>query len=59
MSGKLQLPGDASAEQIEAAADLVRAYNERSELPTTAGPWVFFTVLLLLVFRCNGVSLWP
>lgn len=58
MTAKVTLPHGASAEQIAAAAELVRAYNARSELPASIGFWFFLTVLLVLVFRCNGVALW-
>ena len=46
-----------TAEQIDASANLVRAYNAKNGL-AHLGLWLFLTVLALLVFRCNGVALW-
>jgi len=51
------IPANASPEQIRAWGGLF-AQLERAERVGIGG-WLLLTVLVLLVFRCNDVTLWP
>jgi len=55
---ELKFSGEMTAEQIHAAASLVKAYREPADRLGNFGLWLFFTVIALLAFRCNGVTLW-
>lgn len=54
----VKITGEMSADQINATAGLVRAYREGDEWMKSWGMWAFFSLLLLLAFRCNDVTLW-
>lgn len=50
-------PPEAVRAYIEALARMHEA-NVRKER-VGWGAWLFLTVLVVLMFRCNGVALWP
>lgn len=56
MSLNVSIPTDTSAEKMHATAAIMRAhgYAERMGWGTT----LVLVVFLLLVFRCNDVTLW-
>lgn len=56
---QVRIPANMSAEQISATADLIRARNEsRDDWSGSFGMWLFFSIVVLLAFRCKDVTLW-